>query len=225
MKMWSALTKQPDAIADYLADREGLQGTVRSRFIELLDISFGFKLQHPNWSALALSASVASVAMAGVFLELRRGLSTESGLLWFGVIGLGLVLMCSLVRAHGQSRQGSREIEWRAYCLLIRPLILAEHPGLLNRNLAGESKINPQAIPVPAVADILRGSRPINLWLPASAGWSVGAASLVCWQSLGGAPRWVFVLPLLGSCLGPLAWGLFRRSAYARVKRLVRDKS
>lgn len=225
MKLWSAHTEQSDSIAGYLADREGLKGIGRSRFIGLLDSSFGFKLRRPNRSVFALGAWVASVAVAGILLELSRGLSVVSVLLWLGVTSLGAALVFALVRVQRQPSPSSREIEWRAYCLLIRPMILAERPGLLDCNLATGSNEGKQEIAAPAVTNLLRGIRPINVWLPASVGWGVGAAALIFWNFVFGAERGVFVLPLLGSFLGPLVWGLFRLSAYVRVERLVRARS
>ncbi len=106
--------------------------------------------------------------------------------------------------------------------MVIRPVILVERPGLLDRNLATET-IGRNNVPVAAFGDMFCDVRQINLWLPAAVGWGIGVAFLVFLRFLFSTEEWLFILPLLGSILFPLGWGLFRRWTYGRLKRVIGD--
>jgi len=207
---------------EYLADREGLVGAGREKFIALLRDAFGFGAQRPKWDVAALSAWVAMVTLAGIAVELNRDGRVATLMTWLGVGAVGVALVFALARSRRRSGRGDREIDWRAYCLVIRPMILAERPGLLDRNLAAAS-IERQNSPLGTV-DVFRDVDPVHLWLPAAVGWALGAVPLLLWHFAVGAQWWMFLLPPAGTILLPFGWGLFRLAAYVRVERAARER-
>ena len=65
MRLSSANTKQTDSVAGYLADREGLKGASRAKFVTLLRDAFGFDLQRSNGRVSALGISLGAATLAG----------------------------------------------------------------------------------------------------------------------------------------------------------------
>jgi len=209
-------------IADYLADREGLRGAAREIFLRILRNIFGFSVARPRWLTFATSVYLAAVTWMGVSLEVQERASGIFISLWIAITGLGVGLAFAVSAAVRRPPAVSKEIEWRAYCLLVRPLILAKKPGLLDRNLgvdigAEEPRINTK----PELPTLLLGS-PIDLWLSAYAGWGIGTAAVVIWHHTVERSAWCFLMPVVGAVVAPFFWCIGRKAIFVRMERVVR---
>ena len=219
------------AIAEYLADREGLRGAARGHFLRLLCESLGYRRTARRRNAWAVGGAALGVAALGLLIEILRGARWESVSVfaWLGFAVLGATLAVVLARAERRTGTEDREIEWRVYCLLLRPVILAERPGLLDRNLLADRGAR-ERLDIPPrqmVATILRERR-TDLWGPGAVGWCIGLVALISWRVAVGPEVWTFALPLMGFVLGPVAWAYWRIAVYLRVERAARlaeDKS
>ena len=115
---------QPKSTADYLADREGLEGTARTVFVELLRNVFGFRIATSSRTAPRLVIVASMLAALGSAIELRSGMAASATIPWLIIAGIGWVLaiIITLVRRRGKAINW--EFEWHSYCSLVRPRIL-----------------------------------------------------------------------------------------------------
>ncbi len=219
---------QATPVIDDLADREGLNGAARHVFLLLLRDAFGFNLKTPGWAAATIGVCAAGVALFGILIEpsLRENIvPVIDWILWMGVVGLGAALAFAVACARRASEPIDREIEWRTYCLLVRPQILSERPGLLDRNLADDYGARERMVVSAGAAVIaMLQSRRSDLWVPAAIGWTVGSMALIIWRVTVGPSVWPFALPILGMTLFLLAWCMIRLSVFRRIERAAREK-
>lgn len=212
------------SVADYLADREGLTGTTRTAFLQLLRETFGFRATAPYRVAPLLGLAALGFASWGVVLELREGFGITATWPWLATAIVGAALAFEIARHRRRSTFTNREFEWRAYCLLIRPMILRSRPGLLDRNLTADRGATEHVRPSygGALTSLLREPS-IGFWIPAGIGWCLGcAAALVARASTGPKPWYVF-LPLGGALIGPAVWAFFRYVVFRRLHRSARE--
>jgi len=103
------------------------------------------------------------------------------------------------------------DLEWRAYCLVVRPAIVAHRPGLLGITVRREvEEAHRVALVLAKPLAHIRWIRPDEMWAAATAGWSLGAVSLLILRAIGQLGYWPFVLPMLGMVGAPLAWAILR---------------
>ena len=125
-------------LADYFADREGLSGAARARFLRLLSQSLGVGRSTRESGRRALCAGAAVMGLVCLGLDYwahRGGVSTWLIVAWAACACAGAGLGLAHRRVELRTPEPSLDIHWRVYCLLIRPIILVEQPGLLDRNL------------------------------------------------------------------------------------------
>jgi hypothetical protein len=219
MTLPSRPTDTTAAVAEYLADREGLSGPTRANFVRLLGEAFGVKPRKLWPFALVTGGWATVVAVVGVLLELRQGESIVFIALWIALTGLGIVIAAFLADAQRRSQRIDNELEWRAYCLLLRPLILADRPGLLDRNRAIQTLKDELLVRQKgAVLKAVVRAHGISLWGPAALGWGCGTAMLVAARISEGPRVWAFGIPVLATALCPAAWCLFRLMVFRRMK-------
>lgn len=208
-----------DDIAGYLADREGLQGAARRVFVRELHEVFGFRRASMRRIASLFLGLALMVAGFGAVFELLSGCGGSAVLVWLGVACLGAALARAITLGGLRARAVNHELEWRAYCLLIRPLIVRRRQGLLDRNLStrtGTCEVIDADHWLAIRAAI--GEWKLDCWVPAGAGWALGAVGAVVWR-LAAGPSMVGILglPICGTIVGPLVWTVFRLSVFRRL--------
>jgi len=212
-------------VPEYFADREGLSGTARERFLRLLKQTFRVTESPPGrrWPALLAAAAVSGPVC--LVLDLRGGgdpLWTKIGWLAFSAVGVALALGCR--RAARVTAPADPEVQWRVYCLLIRPALLAEFPGLLDRNLRDDRSESESLVVKPAAAvQLMYADRGDDFWSSALWGLWIGmAGGLLSRLYLSAVPAtWSFALPVAGMAAGPIMWALWECWAFAHVWRKV----
>ncbi len=111
-------------LAEYLADREGLTGAARDRFLMFLGESLGFHqpARPGHWRTL-LALTLLS-GLAGLAFDYPNHPAEASWRLafWPGCVLLGVLLAWRLRQAEGKQAEPDLEIHWRVYCLLLRPV-------------------------------------------------------------------------------------------------------
>lgn len=216
---------QAVSVADYFADREGLTGASRESFLRLLRDDFGITPQTPRRPALAVGTGAGGIALFGIWFEMQHDRHLSFILLWIGVAALGVALAFVLTGAFKHIEPANREIEWRSYCLLIRPILIAERPGLLDRNLRDDHGIDERLETGfgRAMMAMLRGRR-IDLWRGAAVGWGIGTAALVILRVKFGLGNWPFAAPIIGIALVPFGWCSFKLAAFSCALRSARAK-
>jgi len=213
-----------ETVAGYLADREGLDGAARSIFLEQLRDVFGFRVSAPRRYPMLIAGLAVALAGFGIATEVRSAGGGEAVWAWLGMAATGLVLAFAQARSGSNDPPVNREIEWRAYCLLIRPLLLRARPGLLDRNLDAADCADCSG---PESGSPLHAGWSFGLshrWpMPAGMGWTLGCAMAVAWRVVVGPAAWLWGLPLGGAVVGPLVWAIFRRGVFRRLRRAVHD--
>jgi hypothetical protein len=208
-----------EKVAEFLADREGLAGGARERFRRLLHEYGGFRdISAP--SPLRIPIFVSSMlAISGLLLD--HPTRWSDGLVWVVYTLLSVGLIWRLRREHSDVRRFDRETDWEAYCLFLRPVILSDHPGLLDRNATNHGRkvvTSPQHL-----SRILRSwvhERAPDLWWSALIGLWCGMVALLVTHLAKLVTSWMGSIALLGGgvLLGLTTWFLWRRLAYVVVK-------
>ncbi len=213
---------EPTPIADYLAQREALTGETRRRFLHLLATDFNYRPQVSRHVLWLLGAIAAGFVGLGLDVWLNRGILP--GWLWFGwpalsACGVGLSLTRRLHEETGGPRH--RELHWRVYCLLVRPIILVEQPGLLDRNrpVYQAPLVNLADSPFRSVRSLMSG-RGGQFWRAALAGLWLGMGGLLLVRSQAVDNPYALLLPFGGILVGPTVWGL---SQWLALKAVIRD--
>jgi hypothetical protein len=211
-------------IARYLAEREALTGSAKDSFLRILAEEFQYHDEAPSiawraWLFLAFSAGLVALAIDAC---LRNG--SLPLLLWVGWPACscaGVAIAFGLKNSDRDQRSTEFELQWRIYCLLVRPMILADNPGLLDRNLAvcretvGELALTS----LTSVQTVVKESRP-KLLRSALVGLWFGMAVLLALRlSDHGQIGWTISLPVAGGVLGPLVWTSWQWVAFKVVSR------
>lgn len=202
-------------VAEFLADREGLAGRSRERFVRLLREYGSFRqVSRPRRSRTLILVSLL-LAFIGFILDHPSGWS--SGLTWTGSVLLAVIPIWRFHWEESRAPQFDRETDWQAYCLFLRPVILSEHPGLLDHN-ASNPKPEPnrrQLRPLPMLRNLIRehGS---DFWWANILGLWCGMMALLVTHLAVCATSWKVSLtfPVGGLMLGPTIWILWRRIIY-----------
>lgn len=142
-------------------------------------------------------------------------------LVWSGSGLLALGSVWCVRRLERRSRGADYEVEWRAYCLYLRPLIVTEFPGLLDRNRAAcmASAGEAETRVIPLLGELL-SARGVDFWWSCTLGLWLGMTGLLvllCCQTNPGLLG-MCLLPLGGFMVGPVLWSGWQ----ALVLRLAR---
>jgi hypothetical protein len=212
----------PSSVADYLADREGLEGTSRAVFLELLYDAFGFRVGTSARAPMFFGTLAIGIAVCGIGIEWQHTLSLSAAWPWLGIATIGAIFAILIARDRRRASPLNHEQEWRAYCLVVRPIILRDRPGLLNRNLASDQSVeNEIAIGYSSTVQAMFRERSSEFWIAAGAGWAIAATLILTWRIAAGWTEWLLTLPVAGVVVGPVAWGIFRLTVFRRLRRIT----
>jgi len=143
---------------------------------------------------------------------------------WIVFAVVGVALAAALSRANRRSLEPDLDAEWRVYCHLVRPLILAQRPGLLDwNNPADGSSAARLDVRLRTIAAMMLRDRGVDLWGPCAAGWCAGLAAIAIWRAAEAVPIWAFSFPLAGLVAGPLFSVFWRYAAFRKVERMALD--
>jgi hypothetical protein len=225
MRAFPQSSIQLPPVANYLADREGLEGTSRAVFLELLYDTFGFRAETSQRAPTVLGVLAIGVAACGFGIEWQRGASLSAVCPWLGIAAIGATFAVLIARGDRRATALNHEHEWRAYCLVIRPMILRSRPGLLNRNLAADqSAQHRMGIGYSSTMGVTFRERGSAFWIAAGAGWAITATFVLVCRMAVGWTEWLLLLPLAGAVFGPLAWSLFRFAVFRRLQRTAESE-
>lgn len=207
-------------VAEFLADRECLAGRSRERFLRLLHEYGSFRqVSRPRRSRTLILVSLL-LALTGFVFDHPSGWS--DGLIWSGTVLLAAIPVWRIHREERQAPHFDRETDWQAYCLFLRPLILNEHPGLLDHN-ANNSQPEPDVgrllRPLPMLRNLVL-ERYSDFWWATILGLWCGMAALIITHLAICATNWMISLafPVGGLLFGPAIWILCRRIIYLIAK-------
>ena len=209
----------PENVAEFLADREGLVGGARDRFRRLLHEYGGFREIAPRrrWPAMTVLSSL--LTLGGFVVD--RPLVWSDRLLWVVYGILSAVLIWRVHRAERRDRHVDVETDWQAYCLFLRPVILSDHPGLLDRNSKGEGYESAQSMlrGLPMFRNLVYDQGP-GLWWSAALGLWGGMVVLIVTHftasdTSGGR---TLAFPASGFVLGLASFLVWRRLIYLIAK-------
>jgi hypothetical protein len=159
------------------------------------------------------------LALTGFLLDHPSG--WIDGLIWFGTVLLAAIPVWRFHREESQAPQFDRETDWQAYCLFLRPAILSEHPGLLDRN-ANSSRPEPDRRllrPLPMFRNLVQ-ERGSDFWWATILGLWCGMLALLVTHLAVCATSWrvSVTFHVGGLLLGPAIWILWRRFIYQIAK-------
>ena len=206
-------------VAEFLADREGLAGGARERFRRLLRDYGGFRENFaPRYSRPLILVSLL-LALSSLVLDWPARWS--DGLVWVGYGLLSAGLLWRLRREENKARYFDRETDWEAYCLFLRPVILSDHPGLLDRNATndGNKTTESRLRSIPLFRSLVRERGP-DFWSSAVMGLWIGMVALLFTRLMVTATNWISSLAFLagGLWFGLAIWILWRRMIYVVAK-------
>jgi hypothetical protein len=214
----------PALLNEDLADREGLTGTARENFLAFLS-AIERPVRPGGWRlffSVVILTALLGVLIAASFREHSSLLLP----LWlaYALVGIGLTL--GLRRAERSPVRHDPELNWRVYCLVIRPILLGESPGLLDRNHPNDLSAREQieVRPSEVCSNIFR-DRGADFWWSSIIGLWLGLSGLLLghfWLRL--SIIWIWPLPAAGLVMGPLAWSLIQWLAWhlARTRPWLR---
>lgn len=205
-------------VAEFLADREGLVGGARERFSRLLDQYGGF--QNDSDARRTRLAFFVSLFLGLVGLLSDRPQQGNDVWVWitYGLFSAGLIW--GFRADETKLRHLDRETNWEAYCLFLRPIILSDHPGLLDKNAVHPRETPGQPPhPIPVLRSLVHQRGP-DFWWTALVGLWGGTGTLVIVHQTIGATHWVesLAFPVGGVILGLATWLLWRQLAYLFMK-------
>lgn len=208
-----------ESVVESLADREGLAGGPRDRFRRLLHDYGGFQeASPPRYSRTFFIISVV-LAVSGLALDRPSGWSDN--LVWMVYLLVSAGLTWRLQREEKKVGNFDRETDWQAYCLFLRPVILNDHPGLLDRNAknAGGESTQSMLRPVPLIRVLIHERGP-DLWCSVVLGlWGGMAVMLVTHLTVTVTNSLLsLAFPAAGLLFGLIVWMLSRRLIYAVAK-------
>jgi hypothetical protein len=212
-------------IREFIADRENLPVSARQRFFHVLDQFGAFRprIRRRDWRLLLL-VSVAWALVCGV---LDAPASWREGWPWPCFLVVCLVPVRAIRRHERLSHFVDHETEWKAYCLFLRPLIIARFPGLLDRNL--DSPVPAPNQVVPRHRSLLReifAYRGLDFWWAALVGtWCTMGLLLAVRLVLGEISDLVPpVLAAVGFLGGPVVWSFGQALVYHVAQKGVTEE-
>ena len=205
-----------ESVAEFLADREGLAGPDRRRFLEVFREYGSFRQASRPHRARTLMFVSLLLALVGFVLDCPPDAS--DGMVWSVCVLLAVVLVWRFHREETQAHRLDPETDWQAYCLFLRPVILTEHPGLLEQTAKDLRERSTYQLfrPLPMLRNLVheRGS---DFWWSAILGLWCGMGALVVvrlgWTTIN--LRTSLVFPIGGLVLGPALWTVWKRIIYA----------
>jgi hypothetical protein len=205
--------------ADFIADREGLVGHAKFRFLRILHESGSFRqVSRPRRSGTLILVSL-MLALAGFVLDPSSDWS--SGLVWTGCLILAVIPVWRFHREERRFLRPDRESDWQAYCQFLRNVVLSDHPGLLDRNLSNSRLESEQPVlrTVPMYRKLLRERGP-DLWWSIVLGLWWGMAALLVARLVIAPANWMisFIPPAGGMLAGPAIWTVWRRIIFSIAK-------
>jgi hypothetical protein len=162
-----------------------------------------------------LVVSVLVGAASPMFSD-RVGTSNWGVWIWGGCSLLGVALALALRGARRRPVTIDQETHWRVYCLLLRPAILAEKQGLLDRNEVGDRSAHERLslLPVDSLLTMIREGG-ADLWWSITMGLWCGMLGFLLVTvyfapvSLG----WAIAVPVAGLAMGPVGYTCGRNMA------------
>lgn len=194
-----------------------MAGGARERFRRLLHEYGGFREKSPAKSSGALILVTSLLALAGFVLD--RPLGWRESLVWAGYALISIGVIWRLHREENKSRYSDRETEWQAYCLFLRPVILSDHPGLLDRNTKIGETESAQFTPLPLLRNLVH-ERGLDFWWSVILGLWGGMLALLIAHLMVSSTNWVFslVFPIGGMLLSVVIWMIGQRLIYFVAK-------
>lgn len=212
-------TLSTESVVEFLADREGLAGAKRDRFRHLLHEYGGFREASPPRYSRPLIIIAVVLALSGLALDRPSGWTDN--LVWVVYLFVAAGLTWRLSREESEVGHFDRETDWQAYCLFLRPVILNDHPGLLDRNAksAGQESTQSMLRPVPLIRALMHERGP-DLWVSVMLGlWGGMATMLVAHLTVTITNLFLsLAFPAAGLLLGLVVWMLSRRLIYTVAK-------
>jgi len=205
------------SVAEFLADREGLEGGARERFRRLLHEYGGFREKSPAKSSGALILVTSLLTLAGFVLD--RPSRWRECLVWVGYALISTGVIWRLHREENKSLYSDRETEWQAYCLFLRPVILSDHPGLLDRNTKNNETESAQFTPLPLLRSVVH-ERGLDFWWSVILGLWGGMLALLIAHMTANSTNWVLslVFPIGGMLIGMVIRMIGQRLIYIIAK-------
>ena len=202
-------------VAEFLADREKVVGRARQQFLHLLREYGSFRQSSRPRRTRTLVAISLAIALAGYAIEHTPNWADR--LVWPGGVLLAIVPIWRVHREESQSPHTDLETDWHAYCLFLRPVILIEYPGLLdrNKNSTRREAATKKLLPLPVLRNLVR-ERGSDFWWSALLGLWCGMLTLVVAHLAAVATNWLlaFAFPVGGMVLGPGIWTIWQRIIY-----------
>jgi hypothetical protein len=155
------------------------------------------------------------LALIGFVLDYLSGRSDR--LIWPGCVLLAMGPIWRFHRKETEAPDADRETDWYAYCLFLRPVILSEYPGLLdrNRNSPPQGSAWNRLQSLPTVRNLVNERGPDFWWSAVLGLWCGMLALLVVHLVLAATGRALSAaFPICGLLLGPAVWTLVQRVIY-----------
>src|SRR5665213_1364939 len=211
-------------VAEFLADREGLVGAARIRFLRLLREYGSFRqVSRPQRSRTLILVSLV-LTLAGFVFDSQSGWG--SGLVWFSCLLLSLGPVWRFHREESRLLQPDRGSDWRTYCHFLRPVVLSDNPGLLDRNLRNLQleSTQPMYRTIPMLGALIQERGPDFWWSIVLGLWCGMTALLLITHLAITATNWMqsLTFPVGGMLFGPVIWAVWRRIIYLMAKSDVR---
>ena len=211
------------SVVDYLADREQLEGTARKVFLRLLRREFGFDIAQTRRLVRYLTGTGLLIVICGGGLEIDRGSGWDAIVPWILVALIAMVLSAAVARGRMNASETDLQAEWNAYCLLVRPAIVARNPGLLDRNRRDAKAPEFAKLPSSNTTSMSFKRCGPDAWVAICVGFVLGALALFIQRVAGAVGVFFFCLPLLGGIGGALIWHALRLEIYRRMRKRGRD--
>ena len=211
-------------VADFIADREGLAGRARLRFLRMLYEYGSFRqVSRPQRSRTLILVTLL-LTLFGFVLDHQS--DWRSGLVWYGCL---ILTVGPVWRFHREERRALRpdsESDWKAYCQFLRNVVLSDHPGLLDRN-SSNSQLEleqPMLRTVPMYRKLVHERGPDFWWSIVLGLWCGMTALLIAHLAIA-STNWMlsFAFPVGGMLVGPVIWTVWRRIIYLIAKSDTRQ--
>lgn len=219
MKSLAATGRSSTELVELFADREQLTGKARERFRALLQETLipAMARSGAHWKTWSLlsAAFVPAAIFAFRFAEGRfpPGWFTL-GCLAYGCIGIAFAL--GFRRAREISR-ANVEVNWATYCSVFRPALIELLPGLLDRNLAADTRERMTTAPKRArsLTELWR-DRDEEFWSSSLCGLGLGVVAMTVTAIQHSDSPAVLLIPVPVAIVTVTAWISWNRRVMRR---------